>query len=174
MNSGFEFTIHGFYIIDFIIFVGILVYVGRKPIAAMLDSRYRTVVAEIDEARALRDAAQARFDEYKARLDHLETELAGALAEVRKGTRIEVQRILGDARATTERIAAEESARLTQEGKRLRDELAETAASSALRLAEVELRTRISAEIQSDLVERTLAELESGGPIAAGAAEVRS
>ncbi len=172
--SDFEFTIHGFYIIDFLVFVGILVYVGRKPIAAMLDSRYKTVVAEIDEARALREAAQARFDEYKARLDHLETELASALTEVRKGTRIEVERILADARVSADRIAAEESARLSQESKRLREELAATASSAALRLAEAELQATMDAAIQARLVERTLNELESGGPIATAGTGVQA
>ncbi|MEY3012608.1 MAG: hypothetical protein RIT45_1343 [Pseudomonadota bacterium] len=161
LAGDFKFTIHGFYILDFVVFLGIIVYFGRKPIAAMLDNRYREVVAEIEEARALRESAQAKFDEYKARLEHLEEELAAMLTDVRKGTRSEVERILADARATTERITAEEAARLSQESKRIREELAAHAATTALQLAETELKQKLTEEVQQQLVQRTLAELES-------------
>lgn len=161
LASDFKFTIHGFYILDFVVFLGILIYFGRKPIAAMLDSRYKEVVSEIEEARALRESAQAKFDEYKARLEHLEEELGAMLTDVRKGTRVEVDRILADARATTERITAEEAARLSQESKRIREELAAHAAATALQLAETELRTKLTDDVQQRLVMRTLQELES-------------
>ncbi len=169
LAGDLEFAIHGFYIIDFLVFVGILVYVGRKPIAAALDSRYKTVVAEIEEAKALRMAAQASYDEYRARIEHLDSELTAALQEVRVGTRTEVQRILQDARESAERISAEESARLSQEGKRLRAELAEAAATTALRLAEAELKQAINADVQRSLVERTLLDLETGAGSLTGA-----
>jgi F-type H+-transporting ATPase subunit b len=165
--GDFTFQIHGYYIIDFLVFVAILVYFGRKPIAAMLDSRYKQVVADIEEARALRESAQARFDEYKARLEHLEDELAAMLTDVRKGTRTEVTRILADARATSERIAAEESARLTQEAKRIRENLAAHAASLALQLAEEELKRSLTPDLQQQLVARTLDELEQSGALSA-------
>lgn len=161
LAGDFKFTIHGFYILDFAVFLGIIIYFGRKPIAAMLDSRYKNVVAEIEEARALRESAQAKFDEYKARLEHLEEELAAMLTDVRKGTRAEVEKILSDARATTERITAEEAARLSQESKRIREELATHAAATALQLAEAELENKLTAEVQQRLVQRTLAELEA-------------
>ncbi len=170
LAGDFEFAVHGFYVIDFLVFVGILVYFGRKPIAAALDSRYKTVVAEIEEAKALRMAAHARYDEYRARIEHLDAELTAALHEVRVGTRTEITSILQDARETTERISAEESARLSQEGKRLRAELAEAAATTALRLAEAELQQAMSADVQRRLVERTLVELESGAGSFQGAA----
>lgn len=161
-DVGFEFTIHGFYLVDFAVFVGLLVYFGRRPIAAFLDGRYKTVAAEIEEARALREAAQQRFDAYKARLEALESEVAAALQDVRAGTMTEVKRILEDARATADRIAAEEHVRLQQESKRLRDELAAYAASTALELAERELRGALTPQVQAELVARTIAELERG------------
>ena len=165
--DNFTLTIHGYYIIDFVVFAAILVYFGRKPIAAMLDARYKQVVADIEEARALRESAQARFDEYKARLEHLEDELATMLADVRKGTRSEVTRILADARTTSERIAAEESARLSQEAKRIREQLAEHAASLALQFAEEELRRELTPDVQQRLVARTLDELDQSSALSA-------
>ena len=46
-DVGFEFDLHGYYIIDFVVFFGALIYFGRRPIAAMLDQRHKTVAAEM-------------------------------------------------------------------------------------------------------------------------------
>lgn len=171
-DAGFTFSIHGYYIIDFLVFVGILVYFGRKPIAAALDGRYKTIVQEIDEAKQLRDQAQARFDEYKERLSHLETELATVIADVREGTQLECQRILEDARATADRIAAEEAARIAQEGKKVREELAAHAVDVALKLATGQIEQKLDAAHQQQLIDQVIAELDAGqfagGSVATG------
>ena len=64
------------------------------------------VVAEIEAAKEIRADAQARYEEYTARLDRLEMELAELIGDVRKGTEMECERILADAKATADRIAA--------------------------------------------------------------------
>ena len=164
-DAGFEFTIHGFYIIDFFIFAGIIVYFGRKPIAAMLDQRHKNVAEEIQRAQVMADEAEARFNEYRFRLDRLEGELTAVLDEVRKGTKIEVARILADAQTTADRIAGDEQARLQQEAKKIRDGLARHAAEMALDLAEAQVRTRLAKGDKHDqMVERIVAELEARGP----------
>ncbi len=161
-GGGFTFTIHGYYLIDFAVFLGILIYFGRKPIAAALDGRYKTVVEEIEEATRLRADAQARYDEYKARLERLEEELAEVIAEVRVGTEVECKRILEEAKATADRISAEEAARVAQEGKKVREELAAHAVDVALNLATTQIAAKLDAQRQQGLVDRVIAELETG------------
>ncbi len=160
-DAGFEFTIHGFYIIDFLIFVGILVYFGRKPIAAMLDQRHRSVADEIQKAHQMHAEAEAKFNEYRFRLERLDKELTSVLDDVREGTKIEVQRILEDAERVAGRIAADEKTRLEQEAKKIRDNLARHAAEVALELAEIQVRTRLEKDGKQDqLVDRIVTELE--------------
>lgn len=159
--SEFCFPIHGYYILDFAAFVGILVYFGRKPIAAMLDKRYVDIAKEIAAAKELRDAAQAKYDEYRKRIEGLEEELARTLAEVRQGTEIEMKRLLDDAQAQVDKITAEEQLRLEQESKRLREELQRDAATLALQLAESKLQSRLDASGQQRLLERALHDLEA-------------
>lgn len=159
--SQFSFKMQGFYILDFIAFFGILIYITRKPIAAMLDKRYNDVAKEIAAAKELRDAAQAKFDEYQARIDRLDEELARTMAEVRAGTAIEVQRILEDAESTVQKIAADEAQRLVQESKRIREELAREGAVLALEMAEALVRERMNPKTQEQLIERAIADLSA-------------
>ncbi len=159
--SKFSINMQGFYIIDFIAFFGLLIYVARKPIAAMLDKRYNDVAKEIAAAKELRDAAQAKFDEYQARIDRLDEELARTMAEVRAGTSIEVQRILEDAEHTVQKIAADEAQRLVQESKRIREQLAREGAVLALEMAEVLVRERMNPKTQEQLIEKAIADLSA-------------
>ncbi len=159
--GDFCLQIQGYYLIDFVAFIAILVWAGRKPIAAMLDKRYQDVSKDIAAAKELRDAAQSKYDEYRRRIDRLEEELARTLAEVREGTELEVQRILAEAEIQVSRITAEEQLRLSQESKRLRDELAHDAAVLALQLAEKSVRSRLDAVGQQKLLDRALGHLEN-------------
>jgi F-type H+-transporting ATPase subunit b len=165
------FQIHGFYILDFLVFIGLLVYFGRKPIAAMLDKRHADVAKEMEAAKALRDEAQAKYDEYTARISGLETELQLMLADVQKGTAVEVERIMAEAQAQVVRLTAEEQQRLEQESKRLRESLQREAATLAVQMAEQALRERLDAAGQQRLVERSLSEL---GGLKPGAGEVQA
>lgn len=163
-SEHFCFQIHGFYLIDFLVFVGILVWAGRKPIAAMLDKRHADVAKEIAAARQVRDEAQAKYDEYKQRIDGLEQDLQKMMADVRIGTESEVSRILADAQAQVERITAEEQQRLAQESKRLRMELQTEAAKIALDMAEATLKQRLDPAGQRRSIERAAAELAGATP----------
>ncbi len=158
--NEFCFQVQGYYILDFIAFVAIIVYAARKPLAAFLDKRYADVSKEIAAAHELRDAAQQKFDAYKARMDNLAVEMDKILADARAGTEVEVQRILADAKAQVERVTAEEKIRLDQESKRIRDELQRDAAALALKLAEQMVRERLDAAAQTKLVDRALHEIE--------------
>lgn len=159
-EHNFCWTIHGFYVFDFIVFVGLLVFAARKPIAAMLDKRYQDVAKEIAAARQLQIEAQAKLDDYRARIAGLELELQRLLAEVRHGTESEVQRILAEAATQVQRITAEEAVRLEQESKRLREELQHEAALLALRMAEDTLKQRLDGAGQAKLVDRALADID--------------
>ncbi len=161
-DAGFVFTIHGFYIIDFIVFVGIIVYFGRKPIAAALDQRYKNIAAEIDEAKNLREQAQAKYEEYKLRLERLEDELKQVIDDVKEGTEHEVERIIADAKKEADRIAADEAVRVAQEAKKIRQELAKHGAQLALELAEAQIREHLNKPgAQQAYLDRNLSELQA-------------
>ena len=84
--------------LGFFLFVGVLVYFGipQKMLAA-LDSRGARIKAELDDARRLRDEAEALLAEYKRK---------------RQAAEGEADAIIASARAEAERVAAEAKARM--------------------------------------------------------------
>ena len=60
--------------VAFVIFVGILIYVGvPKMMTKALDDRGRRVQAELDEARRLKEEAQKLLAEYQGKQRQAET-----------------------------------------------------------------------------------------------------
>jgi F-type H+-transporting ATPase subunit b len=146
--------------IGFLIFVGILVYY-RVPnlIGQKLDERALRIKAELDEARALRDEAQAllasyerRQQEVKAQAEEIVTaaraEAERAAVTAKEDIRQSVQRRMQTA---TEQIAAAEQAAVRQ----IRDEAVNLAVAAA---SEV-LQARTRAEDANRLIEAAIKEV---------------
>lgn len=161
----FCFTIHGYYIINFVVFVAILVFAGKKALTQTLQKRYEEVAKEIESAQAAKAAAEEKFLAYKQRVERLEEENAKLLAEVRAGTSVEVEQILAEARAASDKLASEVALRASQEHKRLREELQREASELSLKLARDMLIERLqgpgAAAAQAALVADGLAGIES-------------
>jgi F-type H+-transporting ATPase subunit b len=86
--------------VAFLIFVGIVVYLGAPAlIARALDGRVERVKAELGEARRLRDEAQALLAEYRRK---------------RQDAEKEAESIILDAKREGERLRAEAAARLEE------------------------------------------------------------
>ena len=80
-------------LVSFVIFLGILGYVGvHKTILSALDARSKKISEDLDEARALREEAQKVLAEYERK---------------RREAEGEAQAIVAAAKAEAERLAAE-------------------------------------------------------------------
>src|SRR5256885_16812028 len=89
--------------VAFLIFVGILVYVGvPKMLLNALDDRGKRVQAELDEARRLKEEAQKLLGEYKAKERQADAE-AAALIE---GAKAEAERIAAESKTKMEDFVA--------------------------------------------------------------------
>ena len=62
-------------LLNFGIWLGLLVFLGRKPLASFLANRRRGIEDGLDEARRLEDAAQKKYDEYSERIENLDSEV---------------------------------------------------------------------------------------------------
>ena len=82
--------------IGFLFFLGLLVYLGahRKLIDA-LDQRQARIKSELDEARRLRQEAQALLAEFERKGREAETEAAAIIA----GAKAEAERLAAEAKA---------------------------------------------------------------------------
>jgi F-type H+-transporting ATPase subunit b len=146
--------------INFVILVGALGYLLRKPLSDYFRSRSAKIKQGLEEGRKALEASQARLREIEARLARLESEIAAfkdaALREMdaerqrmHQASAEEAARILESARAQTE--TAIRSARL---------ELKRYAAGQAVGLAEQMIGSRLDDAGQRRLVTRFSATME--------------
>ena len=81
--------------VAFVLFLGILVYVGaHRRVIDGIDQRQARIKAELEEARRLREEAQALLVEYQRRQREAEREAADILA----GAKAEAARVAADAK----------------------------------------------------------------------------
>jgi len=146
--------------VAFVLFLGILVYVGaHRRVIDGIDQRQARIKAELEEARRLREEAQALLVEYQRKRHEADRE---------------AEAIIATANAEAERLAAEGKARLEDFVVR-RTKMAETkiaqaeaqaladvrssAADAAVAAAEKILSTTAKGKIADDLVARGIADL---------------
>ena len=146
--------------VAFVLFLGILVYVGaHRRVIDGIDQRQARIKAELEEARRLREEAQALLVEYQRKRHEADRE---------------AEAIIATANAEAERLAAEGKARLEDFVAR-RTKMAETkiaqaeaqaladvrssAADAAVAAAEKILSTTAKGKIGDDLLARGIADL---------------
>ncbi|HWX72863.1 MAG TPA: ATP F0F1 synthase subunit B [Xanthobacteraceae bacterium] len=149
--------------VAFVLFLGILVYVGaHRRVIDGIDQRQARIKAELEEARRLREEAQALLVEYQRK---------------RHDADREAEAIIATANAEAERLAAEGKTRLEDFVAR-RTKMAETkiaqaeaqaladvrssAADAAVAAAEKILSTTAKGKIADDLLARGIADLRKG------------
>ncbi len=146
--------------IGFVIFIGILLYY-RVPgmITSRLDARGNQIRRDLDEARALREEAQALLAQYERR----QKEVKGQAEDIVKAARAEAEKAAeaGKAdirrsvdrrlRTATEQIAAAEAAAIR--------EIRDRAAAVAVAAASEVIRGRMSDADAASLVDASIAEV---------------
>ncbi len=139
------------------IFVGLLVYVLRRPLRESLAARRESVRRELIRAREEHAAAESKLKEVETRLARLDSEVAAVRAQAEREAAEERERI---ARATEEemrKLREQAQREIEGAGKAARQELRRYAAEQSTRLAEEIIRRDMRAEddarLMSDYVE---------------------
>jgi F-type H+-transporting ATPase subunit b len=132
---------------------------GRKPIAAALQSRRDTIAKDIDEAQRMRHEAEARAATYQAKLARLEEEVQQAREALVRAGEAERDRIVTEAEAKAERMRKDAEFLVEQEMKQLRQDLWRDTVEVAVTAAEDLLRKRVTAADQERIAEDYLADL---------------
>ena len=147
--------------INFVILVGGLAYVLRKPLAEFFSSRSASIQKALEEGRKALEASQAQLREVEEKLRGLEAEIAAFKASAAREMEAERQRL--------QKASAEEAARIL-ESARAQIEVALRAARQDLRIyaaqqsvarAEELIRTRLDDASRRRLVSQFVANLES-------------
>lgn len=148
-------------LLNFGIWLGLIVFLGRKPIASFLANRRRGIEDGLGEARRLEEAAQKKYDEYSERIENLDNEVEKLRADFKRAGLEERDRIVAEASARAEKMHAEATFLVEQQLKTLRQELTREAIEAAIAAAEKILRERSTAADQQRLADEYLSRLRS-------------
>ena len=148
--------------VGFVIFVGVLVYVGvPKMLINALDDRGKRVQAELDEARRLKEEAQKLLAEYKAKQRQADEEAAAII----EGAKAEAERIAAESKAKMEDFVARRTkiaeTKIAQAEAQAVADVRAAAAEAAVSAAEKILAESVKGKVADDLITRGIGELKT-------------
>ena len=148
--------------VSFVVFLGVLGYFRvHKLVVDSLDQRTARIKAELDEARRLKQEAQALLAEYKRKQQEAEREAEGLIA----GAKAEAERLAVEAKAKMEdflsrRTKMAETKIAQAEAQALADVRA-AAADAAIAAAEKILTRTVKGKLAEDLISKGVEDLKS-------------
>jgi F-type H+-transporting ATPase subunit b len=148
--------------VAFVIFVGILVYVGvPKMLTTALDDRARRVQAELDEARRLKEEAERLLVEYQGKQRQAETEAAAII----EGARSEAERVAAEAKTKMEEFVARRTkmaeTKIAQAEAQAVADVRAAAAEAAVTAAEKILTETVKGKVADDLIVRGIGDVKA-------------
>jgi F-type H+-transporting ATPase subunit b len=146
-------------LINFGILVAGYYLLGKKPIAAGLQSRRDRIAKDIEEAQRMREEAEARAKTYQAKLEKLEDEVRSVREALLRAGEAERDRIVKEAETKADRMRRDAEFLVEQELKQIRQDLWRETVESAVRAAEELLKRRVTSADQERLAEDYLSDL---------------
>ncbi|MBM4355142.1 MAG: ATP synthase F0 subunit B [Deltaproteobacteria bacterium] len=139
-DSGFSLKEHGFYVFNFVVFVGLIIYFARKPVGALLAGRAESFRSRLEAARVHAEKAERELGEAREKTRNAAAEKAALTQRLEAEGQALKESIVGRARDEEARIRSGAEANLASEKARLERGLQVELALSALDLAETRLR----------------------------------
>jgi F-type H+-transporting ATPase subunit b len=148
--------------VAFLIFVGILVYVGvPKMLLGALDDRAKRVQAELDEARRLKEEAQKLLAEYKAKQRQADEEAVAII----EGAKAEAERIAAESKTKMEEFVARRTkmaeTKIAQAEAQAVADVRAAAAEAAVTAAEKILTASVKGKVADDLLTRGIGDVKT-------------
>jgi F-type H+-transporting ATPase subunit b len=129
----------------------ILLWLASKALPEFLRNRRAAVVEGMEEARRVKEQAEAKYKEYSERIENLDAELDRLREEMRQAGMDERDRIVAEAAGKAEKLRAEARFLIEQQMKQLREDLTREAIEAAVAAAEASLVKGISPQDQERL-----------------------
>jgi F-type H+-transporting ATPase subunit b len=137
----------------FLLFIGLLVYLGvHRKLIGSLDQRQARIKSELDEARRLREEAQALLAEFERKGREAEGEAAAIIA----GAKAEAERLAAEAKTRMEDFVARRTkmaeAKITQAEAQALADVRSAAADAAVAAAEKILAAAAKGKVAENLL----------------------
>jgi F-type H+-transporting ATPase subunit b len=150
-----------FKVINFVLLVGGLGYVLRKPAADFFRSRSASIQKGLEEGRKALEASQAQLQAVEEKLRHLEEEIAAFRASAAREIEAERQRLQQATAAEAARILESATAQMDTAVRGAKLELKNYAARQAVTLAEGLIRESLDEAGRRRLVSQFAANLQA-------------
>ncbi len=118
--------------VNFGIWLALLAFMLRKPLADFLVARRAAIVEGMADARRQKEAAEAKFQQYSDRIDNLDSELDRIRDDMKRAGMEERDRIVEEASKKAERMRADARFLIDQQMKQLRQDLTREAIEAAI------------------------------------------
>ncbi|MEM9769110.1 MAG: F0F1 ATP synthase subunit B [Cyanobacteria bacterium P01_D01_bin.71] len=157
---GLEFNLLESNLINLVIIWGVLFYFGSKFLGGNLSARRTNIKEAIQDAERRQREAQQSLEEQKKNLTQAQAK-AKEIVELAKQNATKVSEdILAQAQADIERMRAAADQDVSFQQEKVMRELRQRISELALARAETELPSRLNPEIQTALVDKSIALLE--------------
>jgi F-type H+-transporting ATPase subunit b len=148
--------------VGFFLFIGVLVYYGvPKMMLDALDKRAVRIKAELDEARRLREEAEALLAEYRRKRQAADAEAEEIIA----GARAEAERVAAEAKTRMEEFVSRRSqvaeAKIAQAETQALADVRAAAAEAAVAAAEKILSQTAQGEVADRLVSQGIRDVKA-------------
>lgn len=153
-----------FALINFAIFLGLLIKLAGPKLAVFLRTRHEMVKGQLEEAARLRAEARAKLDEYNQRIATVDAEVNRLMAEIRAEAEAEREMMLAQAKSQAAALRKDARRRIEAEIARARLTLEREVASAAVAAAEKILRERTGDDDQVRMFGNFVDALLAGPP----------
>lgn len=148
-------------IVNFALLLGIIFLLLRKSLPEFLRNRRASVVEGMEEARRVKEEAEAKYAEYSQRIENLDAELDRLREEMRRAGMDERDRIVADASKRAQKMREEARFLIDQQMKQLREDLTREAIEAAIGAAEAVLVKSTTPQDQERLAKEYLGNIRT-------------
>lgn len=145
-------------VVNFVLYVGLLVYLLRKPVRSFFEGRVENYNSALKRAEAQKREAETKRREIQERLTRLESTSAQSIAEAKAEAEALRQRVLVEAKELSEKLRAEAQRTAQIELERAKFALRQEMLSQSVQLASKILADKIQEpdqkRLQSEFVEK--------------------
>ncbi|NER78314.1 MAG: F0F1 ATP synthase subunit B [Leptolyngbya sp. SIO1D8] len=154
---GFNFDILETNLINLAIIIGVLIYFGSKFLGNTLSSRRAQIEESIQDAELRKREAVAALAEQQQNLAQAQLKAKEIVETAQKNAASIREELLAQAQADIERMRAAAAQDMTSQQERVMRELRQRIATLSIARVESELPARLTADIQSQLVDKSIA-----------------
>ena len=147
-------------LINFFAFVGLLVFLLKKPLAEFWNIRSQMIRNGIEEGQKKYKEAKAINEKLQARVRELEGEVSRLVKNLEEEGELERKRIIEESETLSARMQQEASRVAQQEIIRAKEILKKEAVELSIKLAEDLVEKNLSANDQQKMAEHYLSELQ--------------